>query len=258
MGLRYRSGIVQGQVSGFYNQFHNRLASAYDPELDQTVYRNLGDVKKYGVDGYLSIQPVPAISLYAFASYLKSEIKDDIVIARNLDGTPVYAATAGKSESGIPNYSFGGTVRGAFGPLEVGITAKKTGERFVFDNNEASYTGGFNPIGAKACTGTATAPVCTAAVPVARNQIYYPEASGYWLVNLDARVKLGFIGMNDQSYFQLNVYNLFDAFYVGGFGGGLTQSVNYNRTTGQATYGSPGFVQIGAPRTISGTVVFKF
>ena len=45
---------------------------------------------------------------------------------------------------------------------------------------------------------------------------------------------------------------------VGGFGGGLVQSNTFNRTTGVSSYGSPGFVQIGAPRTVSGTVVFKF
>ena len=66
------------------------------------------------------------------------------------------------------------------------------------------------------------------------------------------------LGLNDQTYLQLNVYNLTDSFYVGGFGGGLVQSNTFNRTTGVSSYGSPGFVQIGAPRTVSGTVVFKF
>jgi iron complex outermembrane receptor protein len=77
------------------------------------------------------------------------------------------------------------------------------------------------------------------------------------LVNLDASIELGFVGLSE-TRFQLNVYNLFDQFYVGGFGGGLAQSASYNRTTGVATYGGPGFVQIGAPRTVSGTLTFKF
>jgi iron complex outermembrane receptor protein len=78
------------------------------------------------------------------------------------------------------------------------------------------------------------------------------------MVNLDASVNLGFLGVSDKTRFQLNVYNLFDQFYVGGFGGGLAQSASYNRTTGVATYGGPGFVQIGAPRTVSGTITFVF
>ena len=72
------------------------------------------------------------------------------------------------------------------------------------------------------------------------------------------RLSLEGLGLNDQTYLQLNVYNLTDSFYVGGFGGGLVQSNTFNRTTGVSSYGSPGFVQIGAPRTVSGTVVFKF
>jgi hypothetical protein len=33
-------------------------------------------------------------------------------------------------------------------------------------------------------------------------------------------MKLGFLGLNDKTYLQLNVHNLFDEFYVGGFSGG--------------------------------------
>jgi iron complex outermembrane receptor protein len=77
------------------------------------------------------------------------------------------------------------------------------------------------------------------------------------LVNLDASIELGFVGLSETS-FQLNVYNLFDQFYVGGFGGGLAQSATYAKATGVATYGNPGFVQIGVPRTVSGTLTFKF
>ena len=43
-------------------------------------------------------------------------------------------------------------------------------------------------------------------------------------------------------------------FYVGGFGGGLNQAVNSSGTS----YGNPNFVQIGAPRTISGTLSIGF
>ncbi|MFM6932081.1 MAG: hypothetical protein ACKOUT_07545, partial [Novosphingobium sp.] len=69
-----------------------------------------------------------------------------------------------------------------------------------------------------------------------------------------------FMGLNDKTYLQFNVYNLFDQFYVGGFGGGLNQALSgsISGTTGVATYGNAPNVQIGAPRTISGTVVFAF
>ena len=65
--------------------------------------------------------------------------------------------------------------------------------------------------------------------------------------------------MNDKTFFQLNVYNLFNQFYVGGFGGNLNQNQAVQlRPPAFPAYGNPGFVQIGAPRTISGTVVLAF
>ncbi len=259
-GVRYRSGMVQGELSAFYNQYHNRLATAYDPVLDITVIRNLGSVKKYGLDGYVSFQPVPQLSLYVFGSALKSQIRDNLEIGKNLDGTSVVALTAGKRESGAPKYTFGFSARATLGAFDLGITAKRTGERYAFDTNDATYIGSFIPSGAKACSSATvcTTPALTAAQTAATGQIYGATAPAYWLVNLDARFNLKAIGLNDKSFFQLNVYNLFDKLYVGGSSAGLIQSNTFNKATGVSAYGNPAFVQIGAPRTISGSVVFAF
>lgn len=256
LGVRFRSNKIQAQLSAFYNQFHNRLASAYDPEINQTVYRNLGNVKKYGVDGSVAYQPVDQLTFYVFGSLLKSEIKDNVAVGENSDGTPIYALTAGKRESGAPKYSFGGSVRGSLGPLEVGVTAKKTGARYIYDTNEAVYTGSYVPNGALACTSPTACAAPTAAT--SRTQVFGRMAPEYWLVNLDARISLKAIGLNDKSFFQLNVYNLFDQLYVGGFGGNLNQNVTFTPATGVAAYGSAPNVQIGAPRTISGTLTVAF
>jgi iron complex outermembrane receptor protein len=60
-------------------------------------------------------------------------------------------------------------------------------------------------------------------------------------------VKLTMLKGLEDSFIQLNVYNLFDKFYVGGFGGGL------NQATSGTNFGNPNIVQIGAPRTVSVT-----
>ena len=255
-GLRFRSGKIQAQVSGYYNQFQDRLASAYDPEINQTVYRNLGNVKKYGIDGSIAFQPVDQLTFYAFGGVMKSEIRDNIAVGENSDGSPIFALTAGKREAGAPKYTLGFNATAEFGPVSLGITTKRTGERFIYDTNEAVFTGTLNASGAKACASATACVTPTAAV--ARSQVYNATAPAYWLVNLDARVKLGFLGLNDDTFLQLNVYNLFDQFYVGGFGGNLNQSQSFNATTGVSTYGSVPNVQIGAPRTVSGTLVIKF
>ena len=260
-GIRYRSGKVQGEFSVFFNKFHNRLATAYDPELDQNVYRNLGNVKKYGFDGYMAVQPDEHLDLYVSVSWLDSKIQDDIEVGKNGDGSVILAPTAGKRESGAATYTFGLGVRGHFGPFDLGFNAKRTGPRYIYDTNLPTYTGFYVPAGAKACP---TALTCTVGIVPSSTQInntreiYADKAPAYWLVNLDARLKLGWLGANDDTYIQLNVYNLFDSFYVGGFGGGLIQANTYTRTTGISSYGSPNFVQIGAPRTVSATFVVKY
>ena len=261
-GLRYRSSKVQAQFSVWKTAFKNRTASAYDPELDQNVFRNLGSVDKWGVDGSVAYAPMRALTLYAFGSINRSKIKDNVQVGLlaagvTCDNIPTGTAaqlaaalrscafTAGQTEAGSPRYSYGMSSVVTLGPVDLGITAKRTGPRFVFDTNTPTFAG-------DADTTTFT-------------EIYPSKAPAYWLVNLDARFNMKFIGLKE-TYFQLNVYNLFDEVYVGGFGGGLNQSVSCasaasggcpNVASGGA-FGSPGFVQIGAPRTISGTLSLSF
>jgi iron complex outermembrane receptor protein len=260
VGIRYRSPKVQAQLGGFFNRYTDRTASAFDPELNVSTFRNLGKVDKYGVDGYVSYQATKALNIYLFGSALKSKIKDDLIIGEcsatqvgfvpgcSALNDPIFAPTAGKRESGAAKYTFGGTVRGNVGPFELGITGKRTGPRYVFDTNLPVRAF----VGAGAGTDTVVFPASTPA---------------YWLVNLDARVSLADFGL-ERSHLQFNVYNLFDQFYVGGFGGSLNQTINRCSTPAGCTggipnggitgYSAPPFVQIGAPRTISATLTMGF
>ena len=245
LGLRYRSSKIQAQASTWYTKFTDRLASAYDPELNATVYRNLGRVNKYGIDGSVAYSPIPEVTAYLFGSWNKSKIKDNIQLGNlvadcdtadqnsNL-GIRSCAFTAGKREAGTPKYSYGASVLGKLGPVDLGLTAKRTGERYIFDNNAPVFESGDLP-------------------GPGQTKVYDSTAAAYWLVNLDARLNMESVGIN-KTYLQFNVYNLFDEFYVGGFGGGLAQSFN----TAGTQYGNPPFVQIGAPRTFSGTLSIGF
>ncbi|MGQ5701332.1 TonB-dependent receptor [Sandaracinobacteroides sp. A072] len=210
LGLRYSSSQFQAQVSGWFTRYQDRLASAYDPELDRSIYRNLGEVDKYGIDGSITYSPIRELVFYVFGSYLKSEIKEDVQLGPNS-----FAPTKGKRESGAPEYTFGGRVQGEIGPATLGVQAKRTGKRWINDQNL--------PL---AVWGSATVPA-------------------YTLVDLDARISLDDVTFLRNSYFQLNITNVFDKLYVGGFGGNLSET-------------AVPFVQIGAPRTISATVVVGF
>jgi len=218
-GLRYRSSKLQAQLGLWYTAFQNRLASAYDPINDITIYRNLGTVHKYGIDGNVAYRVIPEVTLVAFGSYLKSKIINDVQTGVTSTGAPIFAPTAGKRESGAPVYTAGGRIEGNFGPFEVGVQAKRTGRRYVNDQNTPIVTGG--------------------------NQVYGAFAKGYTTVDLDARLDIGHWVHNDRTYLQFNVTNLFDKLYVGGFSGGLL------------TTNVP-FAYIGAPRAVSGTLVVGF
>ncbi len=242
VGTRYRSGKFQADLSGWYTKFHNRLASAYDPFLDVTVYRNLGTVEKYGVDANLAYKPIRQITLSAFGSYLKSKIEADTQLGRCTTVTNigpctnttnyVYAATAGKRESGSPVYLAGGRVEGDFGPLVVGFQGKRTGRRYINDQNLPVVQCSVSFVNSNQCTGTLT-------------QVYGAIAKGYTVFDLDARLSLQWLGLNDKTFFQLNVTNIFDKFYVAGFSG-------TNNTTSVST------AYISPPRAISGTLNVAF
>jgi iron complex outermembrane receptor protein len=233
-GVRFRSSKIQAQIAGWFTRFNDRLASAYDPELDRTVYRNLGQVDKYGIDASVAYAPINELTLYAFGSLNKSEIKDDVqsgsctaaqVLAGSLGctviGQPIFVPTKGKREGGAPKYNYGGSVLGKLGPVDLGLTAKRTGPRFIYDTNQPVVSGG--------------------------NIVFPKSTPAYWLVSLDARLNMGhFDAQLDKTYLQFNVYNLFDKLYVGGFGSSLDPSS-----------GAP-FAQIGAPRTISLTASVGF
>jgi iron complex outermembrane receptor protein len=218
VGARYRSGKLMAQGSFWYTIFQNRLASAFDPELQLTVFRNLGRVDKYGLDGSVSYQVIPQLQIYVYGSYLWSKIKDNVQIT---GGTTVdcsgaspnpaqCALTAGRRESGAPVYTLGGSLQAQLGPLELRLQAKRTGPRYVNDVNLPLVTGG--------------------------REVYGAKAPAYTTVDLGARLPLGWAGFNDETYVQFNATNLFDKVYVGNFGGQLVNT-------------TVPFVQIGARRS---------
>ena len=237
LGYRVSTGKVQAQVGLWYTIFKDRLASSFDPETERNVYRNLGRVDKYGIDASVSVRPIPEVSLYAFGSYLKSEIKDNVqnglctaaqvAASQNLCTAvngPAFALTAGKRESGSPTFTYGGRIQGELGPVDLGMQIKRTGPRYVNDQNITLK---------QTVNGVA-------------NTVVYPNKTpSYTIVDLDARIRLDWAGLGDKTYLQLNVSNVFDELYVGGFDGQLADN-------------SVPFVQIGSPRTFIGSIVVGF
>ncbi|URW75175.1 TonB-dependent receptor [Sphingomonas donggukensis] len=246
-GLRFRSSKIQAQFTGWYTDYKDRLASSYDPDLDRTVYRNLGRVKKFGFDGSIAYQPIREFSVYAFGSYLDSKIQDNVLIGRTTvagplgaAGTAYYANTAGKREGGSPTYTFGGGANAILGPVELGFTAKRTGPRYIYDTNEVVRQ------------------ALTVNGVVQTFQIYDNKTPAYTLVDANARVGLEWAGLNKETYFQFNLINVFDEKYVGGFQSNLNQGPTFNTAGTITNYGSPPNAQLGNPRTFIASLIVGF
>ena len=218
LGVRYQSRNIQAQLSGWYNRYYNRLASAYDAELDRTITRNLGTVDKYGFDGSVAWQPVRNFSLYVFGSYLKSDIKEDVLAGKTCrssdsafcytDGGFAYYETSGRREAGAPKFTVGTRAQGTLGPVDLGFQVKRTGERYLNDINTI-------------------------------------ELPGYTVADADIRLNLGYFDEDlDKAYFQVNITNLFDEVYIGSAPTGLTTGAEY--------------VNIGSPRAITASLIWGF
>jgi iron complex outermembrane receptor protein len=255
-GVRYNSPKIKAQLSGWYTAFHNRIedsliADPQNPGQFISVFTNLGDVHKYGLDGSIAYAPVRQLTLYAFGSLMHSKILDDVIggACSSSDvrfgdpaggltvctavGQPIIFQTAGKQESGSPTYTLGARAQGNFGPLEIGIQAKRTGPRFVNDQNTGVFA--------------FPAPPKPPAPPLPNTEIFPAKTPAYTVVDLDARVSLAMLGLNKHTFFQLNVHNLFDKFYVSGFNGTINNSAFRSQ-----------FVFVGAPRSVTGTLNFEF
>jgi iron complex outermembrane receptor protein len=223
VGLRFQSGDIQAQLAGWYTKYQNRLAFAYDPVLDETIFRNLGEVDKYGLDGSISWAPTQDLLLYVFGSILESEIKENVQNGVDGAGNPVFLQTAGKRESGAPTWSLGARAQYRLGDFEFGAQVKHTGKRYVNDENLPRVPQGF----------------------IGETTIFPATVGGYTLVDLDIRWTFGETPWGDDVALQLNVTNLLDELYVGSFGGSLSAT-------------SVPFVQIGAPRAASLSLIFGY
>lgn len=252
LGLRYTSSKVQAQIAGWYTIFDNRLASSYDPIQDITIYRNLGTVHKYGIDAQVAYQPIRPVTLYAFGSVLKSKILDNVQTGQctatqvtnhtstgdggtcTTVGQPIFTngLTAGKRESGAPTYLLGGRVEWNAGPVVLGAQAKRTGPRYVNDQNVPIFQ-------SYSLNGVTTV-----------YQVFGAKTRPYTTVDLDARINLDPVfayatSRLKNTYLQVNVTNLFDKLYVGGF-------------TGNTSNTSIPFAYIGSPRTVSASLNIGF
>ena len=136
LGYRYTVPNLVGTVSVFANNEENRIVSAFDEDLGQFVDRNVGAVERIGAEGSIGWSPIEALSLYASATWLQSEVQDDYVNNTVL-GVPQIVLTKGKELVETPEWMASARINYQFTEyLEAGLQAKYTGERWLTDVND--------------------------------------------------------------------------------------------------------------------------
>jgi len=133
IGYRFSTPTVIATLAAFATNYDNRIVNTYDQDLDTFVDRNVGSVETSGIEGSIGWSPIEALSLYASASFLNSELQDNYVY--NSAGAQLQ--TKGKELVETPDMMFSARASYRFNDMfQAGIQAKYTGERWITDVND--------------------------------------------------------------------------------------------------------------------------
>lgn len=207
LGARYSSRVVQAQASGWYISYKNRIISS-QVLLDDGSSLNLDrNVGRVRSYGFDASIAVRPVDLFSIYTFASytNARLKDDVVSPT---GAVLSPTKDKFVAETPKWQVGGRVQFDYDPVSIGAQVKYVGDRYLTDINDV-------------------------------------VAPSYTTVDLDARLNLGKVNGKGGVYFQLNVINLFDTFYIG------------NLSTQPAASNNPQ-VEFGSPRTVIGSIHFEF
>lgn len=130
IGYRYNTPTFLFSAGAFLTNFENRIVRSYDPDLDISTARNVGAVELWGGEAQVGWQVSEALSLFASAAYLDSEVQDNLQT-----GVGVFQPTAGKQVVETPDWTFSARGEYTFGDLTLGVQGRYVGERWRTDIN---------------------------------------------------------------------------------------------------------------------------
>ena len=146
LGYRYQSGRLIASGSVYLSKFENYIARAITDVLNpdgtptgETIVTNInaGDVDRWGADGQIGYMFTDNFSLYASASYLGSEVKEDI------PNDPAPYKTGGKELFEVPEWQYALRAEYKRGPFTIGVQGKYVDERWtnlINDEQTPAYT----------------------------------------------------------------------------------------------------------------------
>ena len=222
LGYRFQGDTVTASLAGWYTKYKNRIVTSYNDETGLFEDRNVGAVDLWGADFEIGVQPVKSLTVYASASWSKSEIQANYLTFTS--SQIVEVPTKGKRLVETPEWTFSARAEYEYEGFTLGGQVKHVGARWATDLNDQ-------------------------------------KSPAYTVVDLDVRYDLGDLLNLKGSYLQVNVTNLFDADYLGNISSTrnavatTVDSVNGTPVTLSAT--QPTYA-IGAPRTVQATLRLAF
>lgn len=137
LGYRYAAENLTASGTLFYNDFKNRIATAYDPINNASTNYNVGSSTIKGVELESAWRFLPKWSTYSSLTYTQSTMLQNLNTAAG-----VFAATAGKQFPDTPNWMAGAALQYRDGPWSHSLSAKYTGRRYSTLVND-EYVSGF-------------------------------------------------------------------------------------------------------------------
>ncbi|WP_343741353.1 TonB-dependent receptor [Herbaspirillum huttiense] len=138
LGYRYNTEKWMASGSLFYIDYHNRIASAYNPDTNNKTDYNVGDASSHGLELETGYAFTRNLSMYGSLSYIKSKMKQDL---RN--SSTQFLPTSGKEFPDTPNWLSGLSLQYQQDGWYVFGQAKYTGRRYttlVNDDALGGYT----------------------------------------------------------------------------------------------------------------------
>lgn len=137
LGYRYGAGGLIFSASAYYAQFEEFIVRAQETLTSGEIISrsiNAGDIDRWGIDGQIGYQLTEAFSVFASASYIQTEILNDIP---NTSGG--FHPTTGNQLSEVPEFQSALRAEYEFGRFTLGAQAKYVGDRFsTLLNDEVS------------------------------------------------------------------------------------------------------------------------
>ena len=141
MGYRFQSSGLTLSGNFFHVSFKDRQGNSFDPNLNQSLYTNVGSTSNRGLELEFGTPAVNGFTFYGSFTAQRSKVLNDI-IARSPTGAPIVIPTKDKQFTLTPETLAGLSVQYVAGPLYTRLKVKHTGPQkatLLNDESVPSY-----------------------------------------------------------------------------------------------------------------------